>query len=47
MTLPSDLKDYRAPESDGFQIVPPDLAIALLILGTVLGYVLGALGRVA
>lgn len=37
-----DMKNYRT-EPDGFQIVPPDAAILLLCLGTVLGYVLGAL----
>ena len=28
--LPEDLRDYRAPEGDGFQFVPPDLALVLL-----------------
>ena len=28
--LPEDLRDYRAPEGDGFQIVPADLALILL-----------------
>ena len=34
-------------QDDGFQIVPPDAAVLLLVLGTVIGYVLGAFGRVA
>lgn len=42
MNLPTDLKNYRSPD-DAFQIVPPDLAVLLLIVGTVLGYVLGSL----
>lgn len=28
--LPSDLRDYRAPEGDGFQIIAEDLALAML-----------------
>ena len=44
MNLPNDLKDYRA---DSFQMIPPDLAIILLIVGAVIGYVLGAFGRIA
>ena len=34
-------------QDDGFQLISPDLAVFLLILGLVLGYVLGAFGRVA
>ena len=45
--LPEDLRDYRAPEGDGFQMVPPDVALVLLLVGLVLGYILGAFGRVA
>ena len=36
-----DLKNYRAPEPDGFQIVPLDLAVLLLVCGIILGYILG------
>ena len=28
--LPHDLKDFKAPEGDPFQIIPPDLALILL-----------------
>lgn len=45
--IPEELKNYRAPDLGAFQKIPPDAAIALLIFGTVLGYVLGAFGRVA
>ena len=38
--LPNDLKDYRA--EDSFQIIPPDLAVLLLVFGIILGYILGA-----
>jgi hypothetical protein len=40
-----DLKSYRA--DDGFQLISPDLAIVLLLVGIVIGYVLGAFGRFA
>ena len=36
-----DLRHFKA-DDDGFQLVSPDLAIFLLILGVVIGYVLGA-----
>ena len=43
------LDDFRhlQKHDDGFQFVPSDLAIVMLIVGTVIGYVLGAFGRIA
>ena len=41
-----DLRHLKSSE-DGFQIIPADLAIILLIVGVVIGYVLGAFGRIA
>lgn len=42
-----DLRHLPDSERDSFQLIPPDLAIVLLIVGAVLGYILGAFGRVA
>ena len=36
MNLPSDLKNFRADDSDGFQLISPDLAVFLICLGGVL-----------
>ena len=36
-----DLKSYKADE-DSFAIIPPDLAVLLLVFGIILGYILGA-----
>ena len=44
--LPTDLKDFHA-ERDPFQKLDPEVALICLIVGTVIGYVLGAFGRVA
>ena len=30
--LPEDLRDYRAPEGDGFQLIAADMALMLLAL---------------
>lgn len=38
-----ELKNFRAPESDAFQRMPPDMAIFLLIVGGFCGYVLRSL----
>lgn len=38
MGLPNDLKDYRAPLGI-FQLIPPDRALFLLIVGGFVGYV--------
>jgi hypothetical protein len=38
--LPDDLKNFRADDSDDlFQIMPPDIALFLLIVGGFVGYV--------
>ena len=29
-------------QDDSFQIIPPDLAVLLLVFGVILGYILGA-----
>ena len=36
-----DLRHFT--NDDAFQLIPSDLAIVLLVVGTVLGYVLGVL----
>ena len=39
-----DLRHYRAPERDAFQIISPDLAVFLVCAAFVLGYCLAKFG---
>ena len=39
--LPNDLR-HLPHTDDCFQIIPPDLAVILLVFGIILGYILGA-----
>lgn len=40
-TMIDDLR-HLPKQDDSFQIIPPDLAVLLLVFGVILGYVLGA-----
>lgn len=44
MNLPTDLKDYRAPDDDAFTIISPDMCVIIFCAALVLGYVLGING---
>jgi hypothetical protein len=41
MRLPEDLKDYHPDERDSFQLIDPDTAVALLLVGIILGAMMG------
>lgn len=38
-----DLKHYRAEEPDAFQIITPDAAVVLLLVGVILGFFMGGI----